>query len=91
MEDYSVFELSGYTKCESEKLIEVCHQRDMDYNQMISFLRSFEDSSETLKELCQYGKSPLEIAWSNLIESISEALRLYKILDWINDKLSRFK
>ena len=90
MKDYNAFELAGYTEEESEKLIEICHERGMDYNQMLSFLRPFDTrSDEVLKELSEYGKSPLEIAWSRLIGSIAESLRIYKILDWLNEKLSK--
>ena len=92
IKDYNVFELAGYTEEESEKLIEICHEQGMDYNQMLNFLRSFDiRSDEVLKELSEYGKSPLEIAWSRLIESIAESLGVYKILDWLNDKLSKKK
>lgn len=91
MEKYNVFELAGYSKEESERLIEICHERGMDYKQMLSFLRSFDiRSDEVLKELSECGRSPLEIAWSRFIESIAESLRLYKILDWLNEKLSKY-
>lgn len=91
MKDYNAFELAGYTEEESEKLIEICRERGMDYNQMLSFLRPFDTrSDEVLKELSEYGsKSPLEIAWSKLIESIAESLKIYKILDWLDDKLNK--
>lgn len=52
MKDYNIFELAGYTEEESKKLIEICHERGMDYNQMLNFLRSFDTrSDEVLKEL----------------------------------------
>ena len=92
MENYNVFELAGYTKEESKKLIEICHERSMDYSQMLNFLNAFDTSrDEVIEELYQYDKSPLEIACNKLIESIAESLKIYEILDWLDEKLSKSK
>ena len=92
IDDLSVFELAGYTKEESDKLIKICYERGMDCNQVLAFLKSFDvHSDELFRQLTEYGKSPLEIAWSRLLESIAEELKIYRVLDWLNSKLSKFK
>lgn len=90
IEDLSVFELAGYTKEESDKLIKICYERGMDCNQVLAFLKSFDvHSDEVFRQLTEYGKSPLEIAWDRLIESVAESLRVYKILDWLNERICK--
>lgn len=43
MKELSPFELAGYSKEESDDLIKICHKCDIDYNILISALKSFEN------------------------------------------------
>lgn len=89
MKNYNIFELAGYTKEESEKLIKLCHERDINEVELLNVLNAFsgEPFEDISKEL--YRISTLEARWYSFTSAIAKLLKIYEILDWLNEKICK--
>lgn len=89
VENYNMFELAGYTKEESEKLIKICHERDINEIELLKTLNTFGgDSFEDIrKEL--YRISTLEARWYSFTSAMAKLLKIYEILDWLNEMICK--
>ncbi len=52
---------------------------------------SVHDKQCEMDDSCDKYEPNLSKAWDNLIVALGESLGLYKVLDWLNNKLSRFE
>lgn len=89
VENYNMFELAGYTKEESEKLIKICHERDINEIELLKALNAFDGESfeDIRKEL--YRISTLEARWYSFTSAMAKLLKIYEILNWLNEMICK--